>query len=95
MKKIIATLVVLISLSLISVAQPSQRAKDNPVRRIKIQHADPALIIMLLSGQNPQQPEYSTLWIGGGFSSGFGGGSGIPGSGFGGGSSGGPGFGGK
>ncbi|MFQ3586145.1 MAG: secretin and TonB N-terminal domain-containing protein [Fimbriimonadaceae bacterium] len=61
-------------------------AATKPVRRLKIQRADPAYIIMMLNGGSTPgnaRPEMSTL-MGGGFGGGFGGG-GFGGGGFGGG----------
>lgn len=89
----------LISIMLICVLASSALAQDDKVvRRIKIRHADPQLIMMLLNGTTNfnTPPEMSTNIFGsGGFGGGFGGGSyGGFGGGFGGGSYGG-GFGGR
>ena len=92
----------LISIMLICVLASSALAQDDKVvRRIKIRHADPQLIMMLLNGTTNfnTPPEMSTNIFGsGGFGGGDGGGSygggyigggGFGGSGFGGGSYGG------
>ncbi len=47
-------------LSVGAVAQEAPVA-PKPVRRIKIKHADPALIMMLLKAQQAKQPEISTI----------------------------------
>ena len=51
-------------------------APSQTIRRIRIQHADPSLIVQLLSGQADigTQPESSTLQFSGGSGGGFGGG---------------------
>lgn len=51
-------------------------AQENSIKRIKIQHADPQLIFMLLIGQTDPftNPEMSTLFTSFGFNGGFGGG---------------------
>jgi hypothetical protein len=80
---------------------PETPQATNVIRKIQIQHADPYLIALLLSGNQDfaSQPEYSTQAGGfggfGGNSGGFGGGgNGFGGGGFGGGFGGGSGFGG-
>lgn len=93
MKKLLFVLVVTLATCLSAFAQETKS-----VYRLRIMHADPQLVYMLLSGRLAVQPEYSTLTLGqGGFGgSGFGGGGqvgggggGFGGSGFGGGSRGG------
>jgi hypothetical protein len=73
-------------------------APSQTIRRIRIQHADPSLIVQLLSGQADigTPPETSTMAFGGGFGGGMSGGGmsggfggGMSGGGFGGGMSGG------
>lgn len=39
-------------------SQPTQ--KEKVVRRIKIRHADPLFILLMINGKNPTKPEYST-----------------------------------
>ncbi len=63
-----------ISIALAAAASCLAGDNDKPVRRIRIFHADPQLIMMLLGNGHAIQPEYSTLVSG--FSNGFGGGSG-------------------
>jgi type II secretory pathway component GspD/PulD (secretin) len=69
---------------------PTIPPPSQTIRRIRIQHADPSLIVRMLSAQADigDQPETSTLQGGGGFSGGFGGGQGGFSGGFGGGSGG-------
>jgi hypothetical protein len=77
--------------------EPSERPTvTNPVRRLKIRHADPQLIMLLLSGSQSTglMPEMSTIFNtrnlgGGGFGGGGMGGGGFGGGGFGGGMGGG------
>lgn len=91
MKKIISALAATLCLSLSLIGSPIQ---DKVFRKIQIRHADPALIMLILSGNTwfGMPPEIST-WSGArfGFSgwgggSSFGGGSGGGFSGYGGGS---------
>lgn len=73
----------IIALGLLAVSALSMAQSDGKViRRIKIQSADPQLIIMILSGTaNFQTPPEMSVWFG---LSGFSGGGGFGGSGFGG-----------
>ena len=68
----------LLVLMIIALSSTSIFAQSNPIQRIKIRHADPALIIMLINGETSvmTQPEMSSFFSGfsgGGFSGGFGG----------------------
>ena len=56
-------LIALMLLAAGSVAQetPTPAASKKVIRRIKINYADPYLIMLLLRGERATQPEYSTI----------------------------------
>lgn len=75
--KILLTLLSLLVIVSAAFAQDTQDTHYTP-QRIYINHADPQLIWLLLSGAYPRMPEMSTVinaasFTGGGFNSGFGG----------------------
>jgi len=51
---------IILALALLLLMASCSSCKAN-TERIKIRHADPALIFRLLKGMNPTQPEFSTL----------------------------------